>query len=154
MKTDRNYWPLALVTAFVLFIGGTLALIAIAASQRSDLVTPDYYEQELRYQTRLDALQRAAPFAERITVTPDAAGRSLRVSVPQELIGPDTVGRIELYRPSAAALDRAHPLALDAAGGQTLDVSALDPGLWKLRLHWSTAGRDYFVERNVVLKRP
>ncbi|MCX8089317.1 MAG: FixH family protein [Verrucomicrobiae bacterium] len=153
MKPVRNPWPLGLILAFALFIAGTAALIAIAASQRSDLVTPDYYEQELRYQTRLDALNRTAPYAGRICVELDAAGQQLQITLPRETLGPDTAGRIELYRPSAAPLDRAWPLQPDADGAQTFDVSGLEPGLWKVRLHWRTAGQDYFLERNLVLKR-
>lgn len=153
MNAQRNLWPAGLIAAFALFIGGTVALIAIAASQRSDLVTPDYYEQELRYQTRLDALHRAAPFAGRIGVETDPQGAQLRLSLPAEVIGPDTVGRVELYRPSAASLDCAVPLALDADGTQIVNVTGLQAGLWKVRLQWRAGGQDYFVERSVVLKR-
>lgn len=153
MKSPRNLWPAGLIAAFALFIGGTVALIAIAASQRSDLVTPDYYEQELRYQTRLDALNRTAPFAGHISVETDARSEQLRLRLPRELTGPDTAGRIELYRPSAARLDCAMPLAPNADGTQIVNVAALEPGLWKVRLLWRTGGQDYFAERNVVLKR-
>jgi hypothetical protein len=153
MHPKRNLWPAGLIAALALFIAGTLALIAIAASQRADLVTPDYYEQELRFQTRLDALHRTAPFAERIAVDTDAAGERLRITLPREALGPDTAGRIEFYRPAAAPLDRAFALRPDADGAQTLDVSGLEAGLWKVRLHWRTAGQDYFVERRIVLKR-
>jgi hypothetical protein len=29
MKTDRNLWPLAIIVAFIIFLAGTLGLVAL-----------------------------------------------------------------------------------------------------------------------------
>lgn len=154
MNRTCNLWPAGLVLAFALFFIATVALIAIAASQRSDLVCPDYYQQELRYQTRLDALNRTAPFAKLIRVETDPAAEELFLSLPPQLIGPETAGRIEFYRPAAASLDRTVRLQLNPEGAQRLNLSGFEPGLWKVRVFWRTGPEDYLVERNLVLKRP
>ena len=36
----------------------TAALIAVACSQNTDLVSPDYYERELRFQGQIDQVER------------------------------------------------------------------------------------------------
>ena len=60
---------------------------------------------------------------------------------------------MQLYRPSAAGLDRELKLELDATGSQSLDAAALEPGLWKVRIHWTSHQQEYFADKSVVVKR-
>ena len=53
------------------FPAGIATLIAVAASQNSDLVSANYYEQEIKYQTRLDQLNRTAWFNDQVKVAFD-----------------------------------------------------------------------------------
>jgi hypothetical protein len=50
MKSNRNLWPWAIVLTFVLFISGTVSLVVMACSQKVELVSQNYYEQELQFQ--------------------------------------------------------------------------------------------------------
>ena len=34
-----------------------------------------------------------------------------------------------------------------------LDAAALEPGFWKVRIHWKLHQQDYFVDKRVVVKR-
>jgi nitrogen fixation protein FixH len=150
---EKNFWPLGITLAFVVFAGGIATMIVIACSHQSDLVTANYYEQEIKYQTRLDQLNRAASFTEQVTVAFDNVARQIRISLPASHADPQMSGRVQLYRPSAAGLDRELKLELDATGSQTLDAAALEPGLWKIRIHWTSRQQDYFVDKSVVVKR-
>ena len=58
MKAKRNFWPFGIIAAFVIFISGTVGLIVMAATQKEDLVSDHYYEQELQYQNRVDSMGR------------------------------------------------------------------------------------------------
>lgn len=60
-------------------------------------------------------------------------------------------GGVQLYRPSAAGMDQRFKLTLNSQGMQSLDVSALRSGLWKVRVSWTVDGQEYFLEKNVVL---
>ncbi len=151
MKTSRNLWPLGIVLALGLFAAGTLALIVIASSQRVDLVSADYYEQEIRFQDQLDRLNRTALIGDHVKVAYDAATRRITISLPTEHASADTAGRIQLYRPSATGMDRELALDLDAAGGQSVDAAALLPGLWKVRVHWTARNQEYFADRSVMV---
>lgn len=149
----RNLWPLSITVAFVLFIGGTVTLIVVASTRQSDLVTANYYEQEIRYQTRLDQLSRTAPLTNEVTVVFDGIARKIRISLPASHADSQTSGRVQLYRPSAAGLDRELKLELDATGSQTLDAASLEPGFWKVRIYWTCRQQDYFVDKGIVVKR-
>lgn len=151
-----NPWPVGLVLAFILFISGTVALIVLSSRQRSDLVTPDYYEQEVRFQSRIDQLNRAQLFQAQIAVTFDAARQAIRIELPPAHARRSPHGSIHLYRPSAANLDRQVALQLDADGTQWVDAADLRPGLWKVRVQWRVDDEDFFVDETLILppKRP
>lgn len=150
MKPTRNLWPLGIVAAIGLFIAGTVGLIVLAASRKSDLVSRDYYEQEIRYQAEIDSARRAGEFGGRAAVAFDDTTRCLTVTVPAEHVRDGLTGRIQLYRPSAAGQDQELALAPDATGRQSVPLAALLPGLWKVRVSWACAGQHYLLERKIT----
>lgn len=146
-----NPWPYGIIAAFVIFASGTISLVVIASSARSELVSRDYYEQELRYQSRLDQLRRTQFWSNRISAAYDASGRRVKISVPKEHAAIGLTGSIELYRPSAANADATQALSPDREGIQWLDATPLSPGLWKVRLQWKVGTEDYYADRSLVV---
>ena len=151
LKPARNLWPLGIIAACALFVAGTAGLIVMACSQKVDLVSPDYYEQELRFQGQIDRAERTRLAAPRATVTYDPATQSITVSLPPAHAARPITGAIHLYRPSAGALDRSFPLQVDAHGLQSLDAAVLAPGLWKVRVSWTADQQTYYLEQKVVV---
>jgi hypothetical protein len=151
MATTRNLWPLGIILTLVVFFAGTVGLIVMACSQRVDLVSPDYYERELKFQGQIDRVERTHRAPSQASVAYDAAGQCITVSLPADQAGREINGRIELYRPSAAGLDRAVKLAPDGKGVQRLDAAGLAPGLWKVRVSWTVEQQDYFLDEKVVV---
>jgi len=149
MKPSRNLWPLGLILVFFFFISGTVGLVVMACSQKADLVTADYYEQEIKFQGRMDRLSRTRGLG--ASVAYEAAGRRIRICLPNEHAGHELTGRIELYRPSAAGLDRRLSLEPDTHGIQSLDASGLRSGLWKVRVSWKVGGEEYLMDETVVV---
>jgi len=149
MKPPRSLWPYALIATFVIFISATIGLIVLAASQNSDLVASNYYEQEIKYQSRLDSLDRAKQLG--ATAAYDPTAKRITISLPAEHAGKSVAGQIHLYRPSAAGLDQQFELRPDANGIQLLDASSLQNGLWEIHVAWNIAGQDYFLDRKIVV---
>ena len=152
MKTSWNPWPLGILLAFALFIAGTAGLVVVACSQRSDLVRADYYDQEVLHQQQMDRVERTRRQAPDARVTYDAERRRLALSLPatQALRRPQ--GRIQLYRPSAASLDRVYPLELDASGQQMLDATDLPAGLWRVQVSWTIDQEEYYYDQRLVIE--
>jgi hypothetical protein len=151
MNTARNLWPISIIVFCSLFFAGTVGLIVMACSQREDLVSADYYEQELKYQGRIDSAERARHEASQAAVAYDAAHQQITVSLPPGQAQGNVSGTIQLYRPSAADLDRSVKFTPDASGVQHLDTTSMAPGLWKVRVSWTSAERTYYVEQKMVV---
>ncbi|NBP23395.1 MAG: hypothetical protein EBU81_02315 [Proteobacteria bacterium] len=79
------------------------------------------------------------------------AQRNREEAWPAASLPADGRGRVRLYRPSEAALDRELPLAVGADGVQSIDAGSLKPGLWKVRVHWGPEDAGYYAEGSVVV---
>jgi hypothetical protein len=151
MKHPRNFWPLGIILAFVLFGLGTASLIVVACSQKIDLVSANYYEQEIKFQKQIDRVDRTRRLAAQPAVAYDRLRGVITISLPAEQARRLVNGRIQLYRPSTAGLDRELPLALNEQGFQSVDASSLRAGLWKVRISWMSDDQEYFVDQKVVV---
>jgi len=149
----KNLWPLGIVLAYVLFASGLAVMVFIACSHKTELVSANYYEQEVKYQIRLDQLNRTAQFGEQVKVAFDNAAKRISISLPPGHANSATSGSVQLYRPSAAGLDRELKLELDGNASQSLDATTLQPGLWKVRIYWTFGQQDYFADKSIVIKR-
>lgn len=146
-----NPWPYAILAAFAVFIAGTITLIVVASADRSELVAADYYEQEIRYQDRVDQLRRTLPWESKIAASFDPASRSVRITLPREHATLGAQGRVELYRPAGAGEDRTVPLALDAEGRQEIPGAGLATGRWRVRLHWEVGADTFYADRDLAV---
>jgi hypothetical protein len=159
MNSPRNLWPWAIILTFVLFISGTIGLVVMASTQREDLVSENYYEQELKFQNQIDRVRHLNQLSAPATATYDASHRAIRLSIPPppnlnldlNRNSPHITGLIQLYRPSEAALDRYLKLQLDAHGCQSIDASTLRAGLWKIRITWAIDNQEYFTDQQLVV---
>ena len=149
MNKARNYWPYGVIAVFAIFILGTAGLIVLACTHRTELVSADYYEQEIRFQTQLDRQRRARESGALVAYEPEA--RRIRIALRNAREGQPVSGRVHLYRPSAAGLDRQVSLATDLAGVQFLDAEGLLPGLWKVRVDWMVGSESFFLDQSLVI---
>ena len=147
----RNLWPTAVTLAFVLFFLGTVGLVVLACSHRMDLVSDDYYEKEIRFQNQLDQLGRTMALEEKASVSYESDAQCIRIVVPSAHARAGAKGVVELYRPSAAGLDRRMSLDVDGSGCQRIAAGSLLPGLWKVRVGWTANEKQYLIDEKVVV---
>jgi hypothetical protein len=144
-------WPVAIACFFALLVTALGAWAVVAQRNREELVSADYYEQEVVYQRQIDRLRRSADAGVTIGYAPGGQGGSIRIAWPVVSRPADAQGRIRLYRPSEAALDREFPLAVGVDGHQDIDAGPLKPGLWKVFVHWGPDDSGYYAEGSVVV---
>lgn len=147
-KRSFNPWPVSIITFFVVALIGCGALVGFCSRHPADLVSADYYEQEVRYQGQINRTQRAGQLA---SVRYDPPRHRIVISLAASQADAKTAGRIELYRPSAMNLDRQFKLAPNSEGIQMIDASTLEPGLWKVRVSWTRNHQECFVDQKIVI---
>jgi nitrogen fixation protein FixH len=144
----KVHWGTGIVTVFVVFVIGILALVIMAMSTDVDLVTDHPYDRGLSYQNQINTLERTAVSEQK----PQLTVRADEVVIRFLSAGPRlSEGTITLYRPAHRASDFTVPLALDSAAEQHLRCVSLDRGLWRIKVAWRQAGEDYYFEEPVML---
>ena len=152
LQTIRtNPWPYAIIGWMLLFGTGMAAWVVIAVRNDPELVRADYYEQEISYQKQIDRLNRTAAVRGEVSVAYESAQEQVALRLPAAHRTDQLVGSIHFYRPSNAKLDFELPLALDATGAQCVPTGKLQGGLWKVRVHWTSGGQEYFHDQSLVL---
>lgn len=149
MKPSRNLWPYGVLAAFVLFATGIATAVTIALKHPESLVSDNYYEQELKYQSQINDAARARNVGAEIRF--DAAEKQAVIALPNGPAGQPITGTVQLYRADAPALDHTVDLKLSAGGVQTLDCSKLASGPWLLKVAWQSGGQGYYLEQKVIV---
>jgi nitrogen fixation protein FixH len=149
---QRSLWPYAIIAAFVLFGCFIGFMVRQAMSTSVDLVSKDYYAQELAHQQRINAAARTAALpAGTLDARYDAAAATLTLLLPARLAGQQPQGQVQFFRPSDQSLDFHVPLRVDAAGQQRLSTAKLRAGYWRVRLTFEAEGQAYYLEKDVVV---
>ncbi|UOQ96485.1 FixH family protein [Hymenobacter sp. 5317J-9] len=149
--TTRSLWPFAIIAVFVLFAGYIGFMVQQAMRTTVDLVSPDYYQQELAFQQRMETVARTAALPAPVTLHHDAGTHQLTVQLPADMSGQRIQGQIHFFRPSNQRLDFTLPLQPTAGLQQQLSTARMQPGLWRVRLDFTADKRNYFVEEKIIL---
>lgn len=146
VQTGRA-WAWGIVGACGLFISVMLGFVAFSFfSQGVDLVSRDYYQQEIEHQRQIDRVTRTGNLPEGIAWELTQEGNQAMFSFPQEQVKEPMRGSIHLYRPADASLDQKWEIALDRQGRQRVPLASLAPGRWRVKIDWRLGEEEYYSE--------
>lgn len=128
---------------------GIISVVWYAMLIDVNLVTEDYYQQELAYEEQILRIKNTESLAEKPTFNFSSNKKLIVLTFPEGLI-PDS-GNITLYRPSDFTKDRKFKLDLDEVNQQGFMTASLIPGLWKAKLQWQQGDNSYFQEFVIVI---
>ena len=148
----RNPWPYAIIATFVLFAAYIGYMVQQAMRTSVDLVSADYYQQEIAYQKRMESVARTAALPAPVVVRYEAAAQRLTLRLPPSLARQAVRGTLHFFRPSDQTLDFKVPFAPTGdSARQQLSTSKLRPGYWRLRLDFTAGGQQYFIEKELTI---
>ncbi|AFD06481.1 FixH family protein [Solitalea canadensis] len=133
--------------SFVVFM---LGLVYLAMREKFELVTPNYYAEELKYQHKIDAAKNANQLSEMTDI--QIVNKSVTINLPKEFDGKVVTGQIYFFRPSDGTKDLKVELKPDDSGKQVITNSSFIKGLYKIKLDWKCDGKDYFLEQNIFFQ--
>jgi len=134
--------------AFVIFLIGN---VIFSGLQRNDLVEENYYEQELKYQERINKMKRYKELPEKINII--QSGNSIVIKFPQNIDKKLIKGKVHFYRPSNSSYDRIEEIKLNDSNFQVLDISTYPNGFWRIKIDWSAGDSTYYYEEDIQVNR-
>lgn len=137
-------WGTGIVIGFVVFIGFILFLvITMVNNSHHDLVTKDYYEDELNYQEEIDAEENAQQLT--INIQSERTEDGLLYTFPENLDVDKIKGNVFLYRPSNKQLDFDLPIVLSGSNLLIPDNRLLE-GRWNITIKWEYEEKQYLYK--------
>ena len=144
-------WGWKIVVVYSLFVIMTLSMVFYFMGQEVDLVSEDYYKQEIEYQRQINKISNANALDEPIGFNYLAESRTLTITFPEAQVGNSLKGKIHFYRPANADEDKEFIINPEDSGKQIVAVDSLSKGLWKVKISWSFGGKDFYDEKIVTL---
>jgi hypothetical protein len=142
-------WGTGIFIFIVLFMAACFAFLYYARHQVWNLVEEDYYPKELRYEERLQATRNANALVPPVAITLGTS--DLEVGFPEFFRGAELKGSILVYRPSDETMDVTLPLTTDTSLVRRIPVSKLARGRVVVKVEWTTAGKGYYVEKDIFV---
>ncbi len=143
-------WGTGIVLAFIGFISFIMYfVIAMSTNKKieSDLVTENYYGQELEFENDLTKQKNAQKLKENITWQQTQEG--LVFTFPSDMNPSEISGKVFLYRPSNKQLDFESSISLSEHNLLIPDKRLLD-GRWNIKVDWQYKGSSYVYKKEIV----
>ena len=156
MKTAQQnksfiLWPYAIVVCMVLFMAYIAMFVYKAMKQDVDLVSKDYYQQEIEYQDRIESVKRTQALGD-VMLDYKAESKSILLQMPATYKDKNLSGTVTLFRPSDDKMDKEIPLQLGRDQSQLLETQDLESGLWKVRVNFTDGQDTYYTEKTIQIK--
>ncbi len=143
-------WGNKLLLVFVVFGGMISYMVYRCMETPVDLVSSQYYKDELAYQKVIDGTRQANALSGKV-VLEHVAG-AVRLTLPVEMSGKAVKGRVVFYCPNDMTRDRSFPLDTDGSGRQKIVKGSVPNGHYTVKVNWESGGVDYFMELPFVIQ--
>ena len=141
-------WGYKITVFYLVFIAGIMYLVIKSSRQKMDLVTTDYYAQELKYQDKIDQSKRAGELSEPIRYQVSETG--ILINFPKEFLGKIITGNVQLYYPADEKKDILAKIETNQNQFQ-LAIPDKRSGMHILKINWEVAGVSYYFEEPVFM---
>ena len=142
-------WGTAMVIAMIAFIVFILTFVyrsAVMDEYQHELVSEDYYGDELHYQEEIDKINNASKLDVDLTMVRTAEGLAFRF--PEDLEPEKISGTISLQRPSNKSLDLKMPIELTGSDFLIPDQS-LASGKYVVVVDWKHENSEYMFKDEI-----
>lgn len=141
-------WGHKIAIVYTLFVGFMVFMLVLSMQEDHELVTQDYYEQELQVQKRIDASKNLGDADLDVEITPSNGELFIRVKgidAPQK-----TKGIVKLYKPDDSSLDESIGLQLDESGRMIIKPKG-KKGRYTISLDFEVDGTPFYREKDILL---
>ncbi len=141
-------WGKKILFLYIGFATLMTFLVIMSFRQKTDLVTQDYYEEELLFQNQIDATKNAYLYQDSIFITMNAEMVTLQFA---QTFTSAATGQVYFYKASNSDFDFKFPLELNSKGIQQFTRNTFAKGFYTVKMQWIKNDISYYLEKNIVL---
>ena len=143
-------WGTGIVIAFVGFISFIMYFVISMNTDKAldhDLVTEDYYKQELEFQNDIDKENNSKSLTKNLSWKKTNEG--IIITFPESLEINSITGNVFLYRPSNKQFDFETDISLSNHNLLIPDKRLLD-GRWNIKVDWQYKENSYLYKKEIM----
>lgn len=143
-------WGTGIALLYTGFVVGILTLVFMSMGQRVDLVSEDYYAQEIAFQRKIDKIARANELADPLRW--EVKDGDVFIQYPKNFKAADMNGTVHFYCPANQQKDTKIKVLANEDHQQLIPLSSLQPGRYLLQIDWKNGETAYWNEGVVTVK--
>ncbi len=144
-------WGHKLTIVFIAFAAFIFFLIYKTTQSHFDLVSKDYYKDELAYQQVIDGTNLANKLSSGIQV--QQQNDQISIQFPQEMKQKKAEGTIFFYCSADSGKDKKINIQLSEEAVQIIPAKDILPGKYVLKINWKTDNQNYYNEQPVTINQ-
>lgn len=149
MKITWGHGVVIALGAFIIFILGMIFLFPIG-KQNSELISDNYYEDELHYQEVIDAKNLANTLVEKPKIALLKDG--ITVVLPEDINNTNSKFNFYLFRTDDKNLDIKKDFVLNQNNALTIPNTVLVKGSYTLKLQWVKEAKKHQIDYDIKWK--
>ncbi|MFY0689223.1 MAG: FixH family protein [Cyclobacteriaceae bacterium] len=130
-------WGHYITIALLLFFAFIMYMVIGSFNQNIDLVSDDYYKQEIAYEDRIQQIKNQQEA--KLSISAKASETGITINYPIA----NAQGKIQLYRPSEAKEDKFYKIS---GNEQFIAKKDLSKGRYILKIEWGDGVESYYQE--------
>jgi hypothetical protein len=146
-KANKFSWGSRIFLLYTGFVALILFLVVKSSLQKIDLVSSDYYKQEIEFQSRYEEESRANNLSQNLSWM--VTSQNIEFTFPEGM--KDLKGEIYFMKPNNKEQDLRVPVSVDIRNVQSINTTDLDPGVYRLQVQWQGNGQKYFKQGVIVV---
>lgn len=146
-KKKLDIWPYAIIIVLVLFMSYIVQFVYRSTLYPTDLVTEDYYQQEMTFQAKIEKSSNALSIKDQMSF--EIQDGLIAVAFPKEW--KKISGTLSLYNPMNKKLDVSMPFTTQD-NVLKMKLKDLQVGKWIIKLDFDYNGKGYFVEEKTIIR--
>jgi hypothetical protein len=141
-------WGYKILIVYLVFVMGMLALVYMSSMENKDLVSENYYEEEIKYQHIIDESANTASLSSEPVINRNK--NIVNITFPAEFTHEKTEGDWVLYYAADKSKDVEGKLNV-VNGKYSIELPDYATGTYQLKLKWQAAEKNYYYEKVITL---
>jgi hypothetical protein len=143
-------WGYKIIFIYTVFVLGILTMVFLSAKENRDLVSENYYAEEIAYQKLIDQSAKTAALSAPVELM-ESAGQ-LIIQLPKEFDGVEINGEWTLYYAADKVRDIAGNFHTEN-GKHSIAIPTGARGQYLFKMHWTAGNKEYYFEKNIFLQQ-
>lgn len=140
-------WGTKIAFLYLSFASMIGFMVYKSATQTVDLVAPNYYEQELKYQDKIDGINNLKDASNALVI--QSQDGVVNFNFLKEMGVPS--GDILFFKPDNASADFNAEISVDSEGKQSINTKDLSKGTYLVKVDWKVGDRTFFKEERISI---